>query len=153
MLQGRGAGDMPTASAICGDIVSAASGDRPVYPSFRNTPEDDPSFEFTNDWVTRYYIRLSALDQAGVLTRLASCFSEENVSIASMMQKTAAKDGMVQLVFITHPASEQAVRRAIGRMDEEICRLEQVIRVEVTVSFGGDGIAVEVKNDGRPPEE
>ncbi len=130
MLQGRGAGDMPTASAICGDIVSAASGDRPFYPSFRNTVEDDPSFEFTNDWTTRYYIRLSAVDEAGVLTRLAACFSQENVSIASMMQKTAAKDGLVQLVFITHPASEQAVRRAIGHMDGKICRLERMIRVE-----------------------
>ncbi len=44
MLQGRGAGDMPTASAICGDIISASSGEKPVYPSFRNTVEDDPAF-------------------------------------------------------------------------------------------------------------
>lgn len=130
MLQGRGAGDRPTASAICGDIVSAALSDRPSYPSFKNTPQDYEGFEFTDDWQTSAYIRLSAKDEKGVLTRVAGCFSQEDVSIASMMQKNASGDGRVQLIFITHPAPEQAIRRAVSRLDGDICRLETMIRVE-----------------------
>ncbi len=130
MLQGRGAGDKPTSSAICGDIISAALAEKPFYPSFKNTPEDHPGFTFTDNWRTSAYIRLSAKDEKGVLTRVAGCFSREDVSIASMMQKNAAVDGRVQLIFITHPAPEQAIRRAISLFDGSICRLETMIRVE-----------------------
>ena len=132
MLQGRGAGDMPTASAICGDIVEAALCEKPRYPTFRNTPDPDPSFTFTDNWLTRAYIRLSAVDAPGVLARVSDCFAKEEVSIASMLQKeaSAASDGRVQLIMITHPAPEQSVRRAVGRLDASICHLEQLIRVE-----------------------
>ncbi len=130
MLQGRGAGEKPTSSAICGDIVSAALSLKPRYPSFKNTPEDCGSFEFTDNWRTSAYIRLSARDEKGVLTRVAGYFASEDVSIASMMQKNASDDGRVQLIFITHPAPEQAIRRAIAHFDGDICRLETMIRVE-----------------------
>lgn len=130
MLQGRGAGDMPTASAICGDIVEAALADRPHYPTFRNTAEPDPSFTFTDDWITRAYLRLSAVDRPGVLAKVSDCFAKESVSIASMLQKEAAEDGRANLIIITHPAPEQAIRRALARLDASICRPESMIRVE-----------------------
>ena len=130
MLQGRGAGDMPTASAICGDIVEAALSDRPHYPTFRNTAEPDPSFQFTDNWTTRAYIRLSALDQPGVLAKVSECFARESVSIASMLQKEAATDGKASLIIITHPAREQSIRRALTHLDASICSLEAMIRVE-----------------------
>ena len=131
MLQGRGAGDLPTASAICGDIVEAAlTGDRPRYPTFANTDEPCPDFVFTDNWMTRAYIRLSAVDAPGVLARVSDCFGAEKVSIASMLQKEGSEDGRAPLIFITHPANEQAIRRAIARLDPAICTLEQMIRVE-----------------------
>ena len=61
---------------------------------------------------------------------MAGYFASEDVSIASMMQKNASDDGRVQLIFITHPAPEQAIRRAIAHFDGDICRLETMIRVE-----------------------
>jgi homoserine dehydrogenase len=130
MLQGRGAGDLPTASAICGDIVEAALSERPHYPTFRNTPDPDPSFSFTDNWLTRAYIRLSAVDRPGVLARVSECFAKESVSIASMLQKEAPDDGSASLIIITHPAPEQAIRRALARLDSSICKLEAMIRVE-----------------------
>ena len=130
MLQGRGAGDKPTASAICGDVLFAARGQQPIHPSFRNTAAADSSFRFTDNWVTRAFLRLRADDQPGILAGIASCFSAENVSIATMLQKGAAEDGQARLVLITHPAPEQSLRRAIARLDGNHCVCESFIRVE-----------------------
>lgn len=110
MLQGRGAGDMPTASAVVGDILHAAMVDVHVHPTFANQAEPAKELTFTNNWTTKYYIRVSATDAPGVLSAVAGCFAKENVSIASMMQKGSVEDGRVPLVFITHAASERPCR-------------------------------------------
>ena len=130
MLQGRGAGDMPTASAVVGDILQAATAEVHVYPTFANTAEPDASLTFTDNWKTRFFIRVSASDAPGVLARVAGCFARENVSIATMMQKDAVEDGRVPLIFITHAAPEQSMQAALRHLEPEICRLESVIRVE-----------------------
>ena len=129
-LQGRGAGDLPTASAICGDIVDAALSTRPRYPSFDNTVNDASHFVFTENWNTRAFIRLKAVDQPGVLASIAETMAAEHVSIATMLQKDVQPDGHVHLIFITHPAPEQNLRRALDKLNPSICRLEQMIRVE-----------------------
>ena len=130
MLQGRGAGDMPTASAVVGDILQAATSEVHVHPTFANTAEPDASLTFTDNWKTRFFIRVSASDAPGVLARVAGCFARENVSIATMMQKDAVEDGRVPLIFITHAAPEQSMQAALRHLEPEICRLESVIRVE-----------------------
>ena len=130
MLQGRGAGDMPTASAVVGDILQAATAEVHVHPTFANTAEPDASLTFTDNWKTRFFIRVSAADAPGVLARVAGCFARENVSIATMMQKDAVEDGRVPLIFITHAAPEQSMQAALRHLEPEICRLESVIRVE-----------------------
>lgn len=130
MLQGRGAGDMPTASAVVGDIIHAAMVDVHVHPTFVNEAEPVKELSFTNNWTTKYYIRVSAIDAPGVLSSVAGCFAKQNVSIASMMQKGSVEGGRVPLVFITHAAPEQAMRAAISTLDPQFCRLESMIRVE-----------------------
>jgi len=130
MLQGRGAGDMPTASAVVGDILHAVTADVHVHPTFANQAEPDASLEFTNNWTTKYFIRVSAIDAPGVLASVASCFAKENVSIATMMQKDAVEDGHVPLIFITHATPEQNMLAALAHLDPEVCKLESMIRVE-----------------------
>ena len=130
MLQGRGAGDMPTASAVVGDILHAATVDVHVHPTFANKAEPDASLTFTDNWKTRYFVRVSASDAPGVLSSVAGCFARENVSIATMMQKDAVEGGRVPLIFITHAAEEHAMRAALARLDPANCRLENMIRVE-----------------------
>ena len=130
MLQGRGAGDMPTASAVVGDILHAATVDVHVHPTFANRADADESLTFTDDWQSCFFIRLSAQDTPGVLSDIAGCFARENVSIATMLQKGAVENGRVPLIFITHMASEKAMRTALGRLNPDTARLESVIRVE-----------------------
>ena len=129
MLQGRGAGDKPTASAICGDILHAAMGNPPARPSFRNTAEPDPAFVFNEDWRSRYFIRMQAEDRPGVLAHVADTFAKEGISIASVRQKDG-KDGLADVVIITHEAGEAAVRRAQEALNGNIVRVASVIRAE-----------------------
>ena len=129
MLQGRGAGDKPTASAICGDILHAAMGNPPARPSFRNTAEPDPAFVFNEDWRSRYFIRMQAEDRPGVLAHVADTFAKEGISIASVRQKDG-KDGLADVVIITHEAGEAAVRRAQEALNGDIVRVASVIRAE-----------------------
>ena len=129
MLQGRGAGDKPTASAICGDILHAAMGNPPARPSFRNTAEPDPAFVFNEDWRSRYFIRMQAEDRPGVLAHVADTFAKEGISIASVRQKDG-KDGLADVVIITHEAGENAVRRAQEALNGNIVRVASVIRAE-----------------------
>ena len=130
MLQGRGAGDMPTASAVVGDILRAATVAVHPHPTFANRAEPDASLDFTDNWTTRFFVRVSAKDTPGTLQKIAGWMAQENVSIATMLQKGAVEEGRVPLVFITHEASEKAMQAALSHMEKDVCTVESVIRVE-----------------------
>ncbi len=124
-FQGRGAGDMPTASAIVGDIVQAAQNQAHPMPYFR--PDTLP---VTDDWESKYFLRMKAMDAPGVLAEVAGLLARENVSVSAMTQKDATPDGKATLIIITHRAPESAIRRVVKALKPEICRVENVIRVE-----------------------
>ncbi|MBQ9010637.1 MAG: homoserine dehydrogenase [Clostridia bacterium] len=131
MLQGRGAGDKPTASAICGDILYAACHmDTPTVPSFDNTAETDPAISFTDNWNCRYFVRLDAADTPGVLGSVASAFSARSISIASLLQRPSKEKGRAQIILITHEANEQAVQETISSLNAELVDVKSMIRVE-----------------------
>lgn len=129
MLQGYGAGT-PTASAVVSDMLNACTCARHAFPAFDNTAEADAQLHFTGNWETRYFIRVSAADEPGVLAKVAACFAQENVSIATMLQKGAVEEGRVMLIFVTHLTHERAMQAALSRLDPAIARLESMIRVE-----------------------
>ena len=130
MLQGRGAGDMPTASAVVGDILRAVTTAVHEHPTFANKADPDPILDFTQNWTSKYYVRLSTVDTPGVLAGVARCLAQENVSVASMLQKDVSEDGRVQMIIITHEAQEQAIQAALSCLDQTQCKLENLIRVE-----------------------
>jgi len=130
MFLGRGAGDMPTASAIVSDLERAASACQHLYPTFVNEPKPRVALQRNTDWQCPFYIRMLAKDEPGVLSRIAKCFADECVSIAAMQQKGECHDGRVTLVIITHAAGEKAMQRAGAAMDGDIAKLESMIRVE-----------------------
>ncbi len=130
MLQGRGAGDMPTASAVVSDILRAATAHEHIHPTFANTAEADPSLVFDDNWESQYFVRLAAEDRPGVLEKIAGWLARENVSIATMLQKGKADDDRVPLIIVTHAAREQSLRKALASFDQAVCTVESVIRVE-----------------------
>lgn len=126
MFYGRGAGDMPTASALVSDLVKAVKAGRHPLPAVQSDTCD-----MAEDWSCVHFIRMLAIDQPGVLALVSGKFAQQGVSIASMVQKEHdAKNRYAQLVFLTHRASERAVRAAIADMDEEMVSQVSLIRVE-----------------------
>ena len=130
MLQGRGAGDMPTASAVVSDILRAATTEIHLHPTFSNTANADPSLIFDDNWESQYFIRLAAQDKPGVLAKIAGWLAQENVSIATMLQKGKMDDGRVPLIIVTHAAPEKSLRKALESFDTDVCTVDSVIRVE-----------------------
>ncbi len=126
MFYGRGAGDMPTASALVSDLMMAAKVKTHRLPAVFGEAED-----IADDWTCVHFVRMLAKDEPGVLSELAGLFARHGVSIASMVQKGERDaQGRVQIVFLTHRASERAVRAAISEMDEALGAQVSIIRVE-----------------------
>ncbi len=126
MFYGRGAGPMPTASALVSDLIVAGKAKRHELPAV-----EEEKCPLTNDWACEYFIRMRAVDEPGVLALIAGEFARCDVSISSMIQKGERDQaGFVQLIFLTHKAWEHAVREALDRMDAEKIAQVSVIRVE-----------------------
>jgi homoserine dehydrogenase len=123
LLYGRGAGDMPTGSAVVGDIVDVArniAGATAVripmdYYSTASTVTVQPIDEIES----RYYLRFTVTDEPGVLASIASLLGAEGISIASVMQKEGYADDSVPVIILTHRAKERGVKRALAAMAEK----------------------------------
>ncbi|AVX20428.1 homoserine dehydrogenase [Carboxydocella sporoproducens DSM 16521] len=132
MFYGRGAGELPTASAVVADIMDAA---RNINLGNRGriscTCYEQKEIIPIQEMEGKYYIRLRVLDKPGVLAAIASVFGQEEVSLRTVIQKETIGD-KAELVLVTHYTKEGNVRQAlrtIGAMTtvEEIAN---VIRVE-----------------------
>lgn len=130
MFYGRGAGALPTGSAIVSDIVFAAGKDKPRRFFWEDSVEVDDK-DFASDFTSKYYIRLVASDEEGTLGKIAGVFGKNNVSINSVVQKDAKKHE-VPIIFITHETKESIIKKALGEI-EQLSGVESVaalIRVE-----------------------
>ncbi|MFP4163671.1 MAG: homoserine dehydrogenase [Chitinispirillaceae bacterium] len=136
LIYGKGAGEMPTASAVVGDVIDVArnvTSEAPVripmdfYNSDRKVPVL-PMEEIT----TRYYLRFSVTDKLGVLASLTQYLGDEGISIASVMQRETYSDDSVPIIILTHTASERGIRQAIEKIEKEdyIKARTQIIRIE-----------------------
>jgi homoserine dehydrogenase len=130
MFYGRGAGSRPTASAVVGDIVTAArallAGERPVYGA---TLETRPLRPF-DETVAQYYVLLDVADESGVLARVADTFGRHDVSIKSVWQEGSGE--RAQLLLITHAARERGVQNTLHDLRglDSVRAVASVMRVE-----------------------
>lgn len=128
MLYGRGAGSLPTGSAVVSDIVFCARQiEHARYAEISNViAKEDIITDFTSD----YYMRMTVLDVQGVLSQITSIFADNNISITSMRQDSG--EGVVSIVFVTHKSSENNIRKAIKQIEalSEVQKVNAVIRVE-----------------------
>ncbi|MBW1637722.1 homoserine dehydrogenase [Microbacterium resistens] len=133
MFYGAGAGGVQTASAVLGDVVSAArrhlAGGVGVGESARQSLSVAPIGRIT----TRYQITLEVEDLPGVLATVAGILSEEGVSVATALQTVEGEDSATARIVIgTHRASEQALSDTVARLAESsvVQRVVSVLRVE-----------------------
>ena len=130
MLYGRGAGSYPTGSAVVSDIVFASKADNHFSVSFEVTDKVAKDINMVTDFESAYYISLSVVDKAGVLSKITDKFGQNSVSISQMVQ-SSAKDGYAKLVFLTHTTTEKSLQTALKQIKElaEVKSADSVIRV------------------------
>lgn len=130
MLYGRGAGALPTGSAIVSDIIYAATHGENKYSTFKNTAGADKETEFVSNFKSAYYLRLTVEDKPGVLAKISSIFAKYNISIVEMIQKPSAHEDKATLILITHETKELSVKNAVAKVDAtEIAKVDSVLRV------------------------
>ena len=123
MLYGRGAGMVPTASAVISDAVDIArnlmAGATRRVPalSFQSDQVQDIKIMPMSEIVTHYYFRFAALDRPGVLSKISGILGSHDISIQSMQQKGRKTDGSVPVVMVSHRAKEADVQKAIAEID------------------------------------
>ncbi len=136
MFYGRGAGDMPTGSAVVSDIVDigrdilSGSVNRAPIAAFRE--RSALKIRRIEDITSCYYLRFSALDKPGVLSRISGVLGKNNISITSVIQKGRGAAEAVPLVMMSHEAVERDVRKALDEINKMDCVAgpTMVIRVE-----------------------
>ncbi len=134
LYYGRGAGDMPTGSAVVSDIVNIARNIRknlterlPVIVK----PFSNVRIKSIDDIISMYYFRFSALDRPGVLSKISGILGNYNISIASVIQKGRRVGEAVPLVVLTHEAKEKDVRIAIEEIDRLPVVMDKTVFIRV----------------------
>ncbi|NLP02020.1 MAG: homoserine dehydrogenase [Fibrobacter sp.] len=136
LLYGKGAGELPTASAVVSDIVDVArniAGSSPVrIPMNHYSSKREVSVKPIDEIKTRYYLRFTVIDKPGVLASITSELGKHGISIASVMQKEGYEDRSVPVIILTHFASEKGIRDSVAGIEklDIIKDKTQVIRIE-----------------------
>ena len=136
MFYGRGAGDMPTGSAVVSDIIS-------ILRKNIDTKNENPvvkdnlwnkNVKSIDDVESRYYIRLTVQDKPGVLGQITTIFGSNRVSLKSVIQKGRKHDDTLEvtLVLITHKTKEALINDSIDKLHDlrSIKSVENIIRIE-----------------------
>ncbi len=134
MFYGRGAGDLPTGSAVVSDIIS-------IVRSDVNTENENPvvknnlwkrEIKAMNEVESKYYIRATVLDKPGVLSEITTILGRNNVSLRSVIQKGDEEDGLVTIVLVTHKTVEGEFNAAVEEIKKlnGVNNIDNIIRIE-----------------------
>ena len=115
-LEGRGAGEGPTASAVVADLIDIVRG-TPTRP-FGMPAAELASLPPANhgDREGRYYLRLTVADRPGVLADLSAALRDHGISIESLIQRPRAADSSAMVVMVTHVTSEASLTASLAQM-------------------------------------
>ena len=134
MFYGRGAGELPTGSAVVGDIITILRSnidiENPV-PVVKNNLWDRDIISM-DDVESKYYIRATVMDIPGVLGEMTAILGKNNVSIRTVIQKGDKADEEVTLVLTTHKCKEKEIQREIDDLKKvkAVKEIENLIRIE-----------------------
>lgn len=143
MFYGRGAGMMPTASAVLADVVdicrninkNAAQRVSPL--SYTEEAVGNVEIRHIENLEIPYYLRFSVLDKPGVLSRISGVLGNHNISILSVMQKDRKVGGSVPIVIMTHHAREKELMAALKEIDKMDVVLDKTVYLRIEENLGG----------------
>jgi homoserine dehydrogenase len=120
LFYGRGAGQMPTASAVVSDVLAIALGTIPqAFKQLRIFPDQTREAKVLpmDDLVSRFYLRLMASDAPGVLADVTDALGRHNISLSAVLQRENENGQTVPVVITTHQAREGELRAALKEID------------------------------------
>ena len=134
LFHGRGAGDMPTTSAVLADVAQIARNlvsevEAPPLPALNADARINPISELE----TKYYMRMNVVERPGVFAQILKVLGDLDISIASAIQKeTDDAARRAEIVLMTHRAKEESVQAALQAIDklEVVNEIGSLIRVE-----------------------
>ena len=139
ILIGHGAGSLPTGSAVVGDVVEISRniltnvGERLPAGSFLEKEVKRIPLKDISEIESEYFLRFSAQDKPGVLSKISGILGKHSISIESMIQRGRGKGSEgVPLVMMCHKSSEKNIQSALNEIEElnVVCEKPNLIRVE-----------------------
>jgi homoserine dehydrogenase len=121
LFYGRGAGRMPTASAVVSDVVSIGLGLAPLaFKQFNLLPDDSAAVKTLpfDQLQSRYYLRLTAKDAPGVLAQVTKILGEHEISLSAVLQRESGAKAFVPVVITTHLAREGDLQMALEKINK-----------------------------------
>jgi homoserine dehydrogenase len=142
MFYGRGAGMMPTASAVVADVMDISrdivkgSPPRLTPLSYSEKAIKGVKIKDMDDLELAYYLRFSAVDKPGVLSKISGVLGSHNISISSVIQKGRKLGEAVPLVITTHNALEKELRLAVAEIEKLDVVVDRVMFIRIEESLG-----------------
>ncbi|MGI6205556.1 MAG: homoserine dehydrogenase [Anaerovoracaceae bacterium] len=135
MFYGKGAGPLPTGSAVVGDMISIARNiDKDSAYDMKPLLRYDSDLEYVGEGINQYYVRLSVDDRPGILGNISSTLGRYGIGIESMMQniKSRNEDESVPLVFIFYETNREVLDEALQEITNRsfVKSVDSVIRVQ-----------------------
>lgn len=133
-LSGPGAGEFPTASSVVGDILAIAAElgtSDYILPMMRCRHEKDANMIDISQTNNKYYISITARNNKGVIGKIGSICAENDISLASIVQKHISEDNTADITVITEAACEKAMQNAIKLIEQDGNKVNSLIRVQI----------------------
>jgi homoserine dehydrogenase len=130
MFYGRGAGSLPTGSAVLGDVIAIAKNINSKNNKL-SVIKKEAKYKIANKAFNQYYIRFEVIDKPGVLGSIANIFGKNIISIASVVQRQKSGN-TTPLVFITHEVERRNIDKALEeiRKSNDVTNIASIIMVE-----------------------
>ena len=131
MLYGRGAGSLPTASAIVSDVIFAAKHQNNFYVAFDNSEKGNKLTKIVSDFSTKYYLRMSVKDEVGALSKFTQIFAQNGISVKEMKQVSSV-DGYAEVIVTTHLVKDSSIVKVVDKLSvlEGLAEIKASIRIE-----------------------
>jgi homoserine dehydrogenase len=128
MLYGKGAGSLPTGSAVLGDVMHIVK----TGGKAKDDMKKENKYLIANKAHKQYYIRFEVIDKPGVLANIASIFGKNDISLESVVQRQKNGDETAPLVFITHEVDRKNIDAALEEIKEykNVTQIASIIVVE-----------------------
>ncbi|MCG8481838.1 MAG: homoserine dehydrogenase, partial [Clostridia bacterium] len=132
MLYGKGAGSMPTGSAVVGDVLEIAKiMGTDFNPSICIPQKRNGEYQLIGEGLSKYYIHLSVEDKPGALGMITTAFGNNGISIESVMQRSRGEK-FVPVIYILHECTRQQLDKTLETIshDNTVKEIKSILRVE-----------------------